>query len=317
MRKIAVTGAAGQIAYSLLFRLCAGEVFQESFELRLLELPEALGALRGVAMELDDSAFPLLRNVVISSDPREVFEDADLALLIGSKPRGPGMERSDLLAENGKIFAAHGKALNDVASADVLVFVVGNPVNTNTLIAMTHAPRIAKERFFSMAGLDHNRAVAMVAQKAGVSPAEVEQTAIWGNHSATQVVDFTHAQIGHRSLLDQIDRKWCEEELLPRVQKRGAEVISVRGKSSAASAAQGVISSLQFLYRPSRHWFSIGISSDGNRYGIEDGLIFSFPCRSLGEGRVEIVPNLSLDPFIREKLAITERELIEERNIAL
>lgn len=317
MRKIAVTGAAGQIAYSLLFRLCAGEVFQEPFELRLLEVPEAMGFLQGVLMELEDSAFPLLKKVVIGSDPREVFRGADLALLVGAKPRGPGMERSDLLAENGKIFAEHGKALNEVASPDVLVFVVGNPVNTNTLIAMRHAPKIPKERFFSMAGLDHNRAVGMLAQKAGVSPEKVERVAIWGNHSATQVVDFTHARIGGKSVLELIPRSWCEEHLFPRVQKRGAEVIGARGKSSAASATQGVISSLQFLYTPSEKWFSIGIPSEGNSYHIAEGLIFSFPCRSLGEGKVEIVSGLSLDPFIREKLILTEKELIEERSMAL
>lgn len=319
MKKVAVSGAGGQIAYSFLFRLAAGEVFgnEEPIELKLLEVPQAIESLKGTVMELEDCAFPLLEKVEIEHDAWKVFEGVDLAVLIGAKPRGPGMERKDLLIENGKIFIEQGKALSDVAGKDVRVFVVGNPANTNALIAMEHAEKIGRDRFFAMTGLDHNRAVSMLAQKGGVNVDDVEKMAIWGNHSSTQVVDFTHAELAGKNALELIGRKWCEEEFFPKVQKRGAEVIAARGKSSAASAAQGIISSLQFLYQKREGWFSFGLCSDGNSYGVEGGLIFSFPCRSLGGGNIEVVKGLEWDPFVREKIAITEKELIEERKIAL
>lgn len=320
LKRVAVTGAGGQIAYSILFRIATGEMLghDQPIALHLLEIPEAQGALKGVVMELEDCAFPLLKEVKMGSDPHKVFEGVDYAILIGSKPRGPGMERKDLLGENGKIFIEQGKALNSSAASDVLVFVVGNPCNTNCLIAMHHAPRIPKEHFFAMTRLDQNRAQALLAKKAGVAITAVSHVAIWGNHSATQVPDFVNAQIGGKPALKTIhDRKWCEEEFLPLVQKRGAAVIAARGKSSAASAANAAIDSIRSLVMPTPEgeFFSVGMISNGNSYGIEKDLIFSFPCRSKGGGKVEIVKNLPWDPFIGEKIALTQQELLEERQL--
>lgn len=226
------------------------------------------------------------------------------------------MERKDLLADNGKIFIEQGKALNASAASDVVVFVVGNPCNTNCLIAMHHAPKIPKERFFAMMRLDQNRAKAMLANKAKVPVTDVTDVAVWGNHSATQVPDFVNAKIKNKPALETIqDRKWCEDEFLPLVQKRGAAVIAARGKSSAASAANAVIDSIRSLVFPSSEWFSIGLCSDGNPYGVQEGLIFSFPCRSLGNGKVEIVKNVPWDPFLKSKIAASEKELLEERDL--
>ncbi|MGL5627415.1 MAG: malate dehydrogenase [Candidatus Rhabdochlamydia sp.] len=316
VKRIAVTGAGGQIAYSLLFRIAAGEMlgFDQPIALHLLELHEFQKTAAGVAMELQDCAFPLLQEVRIESDPYKVFEEVDYALLIGAKPRGPGMERKDLLAENGKIFVEQGKALNAVANPEVLVFVVGNPCNTNCLIAMHHAPKIPKKQFFAMTALDQNRAQAVLAIKAKVRVPEISHVAIWGNHSATQVADFIHAKVGNKPFLEVVkDRKWCEEEFIPYVQTRGAEVIKARGKSSAASAAHAVICSIKSLTKPTQDWFSVAVYSDPNPYGIEKGLFFSFPCYRTEKGTIEIVPGLSWDPFLEKAIRLSEKELKEEK----
>jgi malate dehydrogenase len=318
LKRIAVTGAGGQIAYSLIFRIASGEMLgpDQPIALHLLEIHPTLESLRGVVMELEDCAFPLLKEVKIGSDPKEVFEGVNFALLIGAKPRGPGMERKDLLGDNGAIFIEQGKALNSSAASDVVIFVVGNPCNTNCLIAMHHAPKIPKERFFSMMRLDQNRAISMLAAKAGVVVTEVTNVSVWGNHSATQVPDFVNAKIKGKPAVDVInDRNWCEIDFVPLVQKRGAAVIAARGKSSAASAANAVIDSIRSLIFPTRtgDWFSVGMTSQGNPYGIKEDLVFSFPCRCTGDGRVEIVKNVPWDPFLKSKIALTERELLEER----
>jgi malate dehydrogenase len=320
LKRVAVTGGAGQIAYSILFRIASGEMLgkDQPIALHLLEIPEAIEGLRGVVMELEDCAFPLLKEIKIGSDPHKVFEGVNYALLIGSKSRGPGMERKDLLAENGKIFIQQGKALNDAAASDVLVLVVGNPCNTNCLIAMHHAPKIPKNRFFAMTRLDQNRALSLIANKAGVPVSEVSRVAIWGNHSATQVPDFLNAQVKSKRLLDVIsDRAWLEGEFFSQVQKRGAAVIAARGKSSAASAANAAIESVSSLVFPTKEgeFFSCAMLSNGNPYGIQEGLIFSFPCVSKGEGKVEIVKGLQWDEFIKAKIHLTEKELLEEREL--
>lgn len=320
MKRVAVTGSAGQIAYSLLFRIAAGEMFgpNQPIALHLLELPDAQGALQGVVMELEDCAFPLLKEVRIGSDPLQVFEGVNYALLIGSKPRGPGMERKDLLHDNGKIFIDQGKALAQVAARDVLVFVVGNPCNTNCLIAMHHAPKIPKSQFFSMTRLDQNRARSMLSRKAKVNLSAVTNVTVWGNHSSTQVPDFFNAKIQGRPALEVIgDRNWCEEEFVPLIQKRGAAVIAARGKSSAASAASAVIDSIRSLTMPTPagEWFSVSLYSDGNPYEVAEGLFFSFPCRLNSSGKVEIVKGVPWDPFLKEKIAATEKELLEEKSL--
>jgi len=284
VKRVAVTGGAGQIAYNLLFRIASGELFgaQQPIALHILEVPEAMGFLKGVAMELDDCAFPLLKEVKIGSNPMEIFAGIDYALLIGAKPRGPGMERKDLLAENGKIFIEQGKALDKVAPK-ALALVVGNPCNTNCLIAMQHAPKLGANRFYSMTLLDENRGRMMLAQKAKVLVKEVDHMVIWGNHSSTQVPDFVNARIQGKPALDIIqDRRWCEEQFVPDIQKRGAAVIAARGKSSAASAAHAALYAMKALIFPTPQgaWFSMGMLSDGNPYGVKEGIVFSFPCRS-------------------------------------
>lgn len=318
LKRVAVTGGAGQIAYSMLFRLAAGELFgnEQPIALHILELPDVLGPLNGVVMELEDCAFPLLQEIRVGSDPKEVFEGAQYVFLVGAKPRGPGMERKDLLTENGKIFVDQGKALDAVASKDAITLVVGNPANTNCLIALKQLKRLNPRRFYSMMRLDQNRGAALLAKKAHVSVAAVTEMAIWGNHSATQVPDFLHAKIKGKPALDIIqDRKWCETDFISEVQKRGALVIAARGKSSAASAAHAAIESMKSLIFPSRDWFSMGMLSDGNPYGIQSGLVFSFPCRMKEEGEVEIIRDLKWDAFLKNKIAITEKELIEERDL--
>ncbi len=320
LKRIAVTGGAGQIAYSILFRLAAGELLgkDQPIALHILELPEVIGALKGVVMELEDCAFPLLQEIKIGSDPEEVFEGVNYAFLIGAKPRGPGMERKDLLSENGKIFTSQGKALDRVAASDLLALVVGNPCNTNCLIALKHAKRLKANNFFAMTRLDQNRAVSLLAKKAHLPVTDVQKMTIWGNHSSTQVPDFLHATMKGKPVLDVIkDRKWLENEFLTLVQKRGAEVIAARGKSSAASAANAAIDTMRSLVFPTPNgdWFSCALLSDGNPYGIQEGLIFSFPCRSKGNGKIEIVKDLKWDNFLKEKIALTEKELIEEREL--
>lgn len=320
MKRIAVTGGAGQIAYSLLFRLAAGELFgpHQPIALHLLELPQAQESLKGVAMELEDCAFPLLREIHLSSNAHEAFDGAEVAFLIGSKPRGPGMERKDLLAENGKIFIEQGKALSAKAARDVKVLVVGNPCNTNALIAMHHAPKLDKHQFFAMMRLDQNRASSLLSRKANVPVKEVHHMTVWGNHSSTQVPDFINAKIQGKMATDVIrDRNWLENDFITTVQKRGAAVIAARGKSSAASAAHAALESMRSLIEPTPpgEWFSVALISDGNPYGVQDGLFFSFPCRSNGDGRIEIVPGLHHDSFLKQKIALTEAELVEERKL--
>jgi len=322
IKRVAVTGGAGQIAYSILFRIANGDVFgrDQPISLHILELPQAIEALKGVVMELQDCAFPLLKEIVIGSDPYQVFNGIHYAFLIGSKPRGPGMERAELLAENGKIFITQGEALNSVADKDVKVLVVGNPCNTNCLIAMRHAPRIPKKNFHAMTRLDQNRAAAQLALKAHVSVSEVTNMTIWGNHSLTQVPDFVNAKIGGKAAGQVIaDEAWLKNVFISTVQKRGAAVIAARGKSSAASAASAAIDAMRALVIPTvkGEWFSSAVCSDGNPYGIAENLIFSFPCWSKGDGDYEIVSGVSLDSFLLEKLKETERELLEERALVL
>lgn len=318
VKKIVVTGGAGQIAYNLLFRIASGEMLGEDqpIELRILEIPQMMKPLEGVVMELVDCAYPLVQGIYPSSDPFELFENVDLALLVGAFPRGPGMERKDLLAKNAQIFIEQGRALNEKSSPDVRVLVVGNPCNTNGLIALHHAPRLDPKQFFCMTRLDQNRARAMLAKKADVALEEVTKVAIWGNHSTTQVPDFVHGKIGAKALTEVIrDRSWLEGEFVDSIQKRGAVVIAARGKSSAASAANAVIDSVHSFMRPTPKddWFSMGVYSAGNPYGIDEDLMFSFPCRSKGNGDVEIVQGLELDPFLKNRIALSEKELIEER----
>lgn len=318
VKKIVVTGAAGQIAYSLLFRM--GELFgpNQPISLHLLEIPEMSGVLEGVKMELEDCAFPFLKEVKIGSDPFEVFQGATHAFLVGAKPRGPGMERGELLSENGKIFVSQGKALNDVASRDVKVLVVGNPCNTNCLIALQNAPDLNKNNFHAMTRLDQNRAVSQLAEMANVSLDKVSHMTIWGNHSSTQVPDFVNARIEGKPLLERIhDRNWLENDFINTVQKRGAAIINARGKSSAASAANAALDAMRAICQktPSGEWYSSGVWSKDNPYGIDPALIYSFPCRTLENGSVEIVSGLNLDPFLKERLKISENELKEEKEV--
>ena len=317
--RVVVTGAAGQIAYNFLFRLASGEVFgpDQPLALHLLELPEAQGALEGVKMELEDCAFSLLREIKTGFNPFQLFDKVDYAILIGAKPRGPNMERGDLLMENAKIFIEQGKALNEAANPNVKILVVGNPCNTNCWIAMQNAPRIRRENFHAMMRLDQNRAVFQLAKKAAVNVEDISHVVVWGNHSSTQVPDFTQAKIKGKNLVEVIhDQKWLEGEFFSIVQKRGAAIIAERGKSSAASAANAAIDSLKsmLISTPSGHWFSAAVCSDNNPYGIKPNLIFSFPCRSKGDGTFEIVPELKWNEFIKNKISLTEKELIEERD---
>jgi malate dehydrogenase len=320
IKRIAVTGGGGQIAYSLLFRIASGELFgkDQPIALHLLEVPQALDTLAGVVMELQDCAFPLLKEVKVGSDPLEVFKDINLALLVGAKPRGKGMERKDLLQENGEIFVYQGQALNQVAAKDVLVFVVGNPCNTNCLITMHHAPNIPQSQFFAMTRLDQNRAQFQLAYKAEAEIEEVDRVTIWGNHSATQVPDFLNATIRGKKATEVITNKlWFETEFLETVQKRGATVIGARGKSSAASAANAILDGVHSIIHPTPKgsWYSMCVRSNGNPYGIKEDLIFSFPCQTLDGGKVQIVPGLEWNPFLKKKIEETEKELLEERKM--
>jgi malate dehydrogenase len=294
--------------------------YDQPIALHLLELPEALVALEGVKMELQDCAFPLLKEIHIGSNPFEVFQGVHYALLVGAKPRGPGMERKDLLSENGKIFIEQGKALNNEADPNVKVLVVGNPCNTNCLIAMTHAPKIPRTNFHAMTRLDQNRAVHQLAAKAGTSIEDVTNMAIWGSHSSTQVPDFINAKISNKPVLEIIkDRNWLEGEFTTTVQQRGAAIIRTRGKSSAASAANAAIDAMKALLEPTKpgDWLSSGVCSDGNSYGIPDNLVFSFPCRSKGNGDYEIVSDVPWDDFLKKKIQVTTDELLEERDAVL
>jgi malate dehydrogenase len=315
--KVAVTGAAGQIGYALIFRMASGQMFgpDTELELQLLELEQALGALGGVAMELEDCAFPLLKNVRYGSDAGEAMRDVNWAILVGAVPRKAGMERSDLLRVNGAIFTEQGQALNANAAADVQVFVVGNPANTNCLIAMNNAPKIPTDRFFAMTTLDELRARAQLARKAGIDVTEIAQMAIWGNHSTTQYPDFIHAKIGGRPAHEVVaDREWLESNFIPTVQNRGAEVIKQRGASSAASAANAAIVGVYNLTHdtPAGEYYSVGRSSHGE-YGVDPGLVFSFPSRT-ENGVSRIVEGLAHDDFGRTKIEATLEELRKERD---
>lgn len=321
MKKVLVTGASGNIAYSLLFRIASGELFgsHEPIALHLLEIPEAIKSLKGVKMELDDCAYPLLKEVVIGSDPEEVFKGVTHAFLVGATPRGPGMERKDLLQANGKIFIEQGKALKKSASQDVRVLVVGNPCNTNCLIALSQASGLNPRHFHAMTRLDENRARALLAEKASVSVDHVTHMTIWGNHSTTQVPDFYHAKIDGKPVKDVIkDHAWLETTFTERVQKRGAEIIEARGKSSAASAANAAIDAMRSIITPTAEgsWYSSGIYSANNPYGVDEELVFSFPCRTLKNGEIEIVTGLDLNTDLKKRIARSEKELIEEREAA-
>jgi malate dehydrogenase len=315
--RVAVTGAAGQICYNLLFRIASGALLgpDQPVSLHLLEITPALGALRGVVMELDDCAFPLLQEVVISDDAHKAFGDVNIALLVGARPRSKGMERKDLLEANGAIFTAQGKALSDNAAPDVRVLVVGNPANTNALIAMNNAPGIPPERFTAMMRLDQNRAKAQLAARAGVPVTEVTNVTIWGNHSATQYPDVYRTRIGGRSAAEVIgDEAWVEKEFIPTVQQRGAAIIEARGASSAASAASAAIDHIHdwMLGTAAGDWVSMGICSDGS-YGVPEGLISSFPVTTAG-GTHRVVQGLELDEFSRTRVDASVGELGEERD---
>ena len=315
--RIVVTGAAGQIGYSLLFRIASGAVLgpEQPLILQLLEIPPALGALDGVAMELEDCAFPLLAGIVKTDDPNAAFADADLAFLVGSRPRTKGMERADLLSANGAIFTVQGKALSDNAKPGVKVLVVGNPANTNALIAMNNAPGLAPEQFTAMTRLDHNRAMAQLATKTGKSVNDITKMTIWGNHSATQYPDLFHAAVGGAGAAGVVnDQAWLEETFIPTVQKRGAAVIDARGASSAASAASAATNHMRdwVAGTPEGDWVSMGVPSDGS-YGVPKGLISSFPCTTSG-GKWSIVQGLEIDEFSRGRIDASVAELIEERD---
>lgn len=314
--RVTVTGAAGQISYSLLFRIAAGEMLgpNQPVILQMLEITPALEALKGVAMELEDCAFPLLAGMVCTDDASEAFKDSDYALLVGARPRGPGMERKDLLEANAAIFSAQGKALNDNASREIKVLVVGNPANTNALITQRNAPDIDPRQFTAMTRLDHNRAMSQIANKTGSTINDVTHMTIWGNHSATQYPDLHEAKVAGRSAIELVDQDWYETDFIPTVQQRGAAIISARGASSAASAANAAIAHMRTwaLGTTDGDWVSMGVYSDGS-YGIAEGLIYSFPC-VCKDGDWEIVQGLEINEFSRGKMEATENELAEERD---
>ena len=314
--KIAVTGAAGQISYSLLFRLAAGEMLgkDQPVILQMLEITPALDALKGVAMELDDCAFPLLAGTVTTDNPEVAFADADYAFLVGARPRGPGMERKDLLEANAAIFSTQGKAINEAASRDIKVLVVGNPANTNALITQRNAPDIDPRNFTAMMRLDHNRALTQLAQKVDVSINDITKIAVWGNHSSTQYPDLYHAEVAGQSAINMVDKDWYTDDYIPQVQQRGAAIIDARGASSAASAANAAIFHMRdwALGSTDNDWVSMGVYSDGS-YGIETGLIYSYPC-ICKNGDWEIVRDLQVDEFSRSRMRATEEELAEERD---
>ena len=313
--RVAITGAAGNIGYAMAFRIAAGDMLgpDQPVILQLLEITPALPALEGVVMELNDCAFPLLAGVVTGDDAQVVFKDTDYALLVGARPRGPGMERKDLLTANGAIFGPQGQALNAVASRDVKVLVVGNPANTNALIAKSQAPDLDPRQFTAMTRLDHNRAISLLAEKLGAHNTEVRKMTIWGNHSATQYPDISQTTIQGQAASAAVEQAWYREAFIPRVQQRGAEIIKARGASSAASAASAAIDHMRSwaLGTPEGDWVSMGIPSDGS-YGIEPGIIYSYPC-VCRNGAYEIVQGLPVDDFSREKMQLTEQELREER----
>ncbi|MXZ80311.1 MAG: malate dehydrogenase [Gammaproteobacteria bacterium] len=314
--RVSVTGAAGNISYALLFRIAAGDMLgdDQPIALQLLEIPSAMGALEGVVMELDDCAFPLISSINISDDPAAAFRNADYAMLVGSKPRGPDMQRSDLIKDNGAIFSVQGKALNDNASRDVRVIVVGNPANTNAYIAAQNAPDLDSANFTAMTRLDHNRALSLLSSKLDLHHTDLSQMTIWGNHSATQYPDISKVveKGSAGAVADRVDQQWLETEFIPTVQNRGTAIIRARGASSAASAASAAIDHMRdwALGTPEGDWVSMAIPSDGS-YGIREGLMYSFPvtCRN---GEYHIVQGLDISDFSRERMTLTEQELITE-----
>ena len=313
--RVAVTGAAGQIGYQLCFRIAAGDMLgpDQPVILQLLEITPALGALEGVVMELRDAAFPLLADIVATDDLETAFSEADYALLVGALPRGPGMERSDLISANGKIFGPQGAAMNKVASRDVKVLVVGNPANTNALIAQAAAPDLDPRNFTAMTRLDHNRALAQMSDRIGTHHAGIRKMAVWGNHSSTQYPDIRFTEVNGEGVADQVDRDWYVDTFIPTVQQRGAAIIKARGASSAASAASAALDHMRNWANgtPEGDWVSMAVPADGS-YGIEPGIIYSFPCVCKG-GDYEIVQGLEVDAFSRERMDATDAELREER----
>lgn len=315
--RVAVTGGAGQIAYSLLFRIAAGEAFgpDQPVILQVIEVPVAMDALQGVKMELDDCAFPLVQDIILTDDPAVGFKDANWAILVGGKPRSKDMQRKDLIAANGSIFSAQGKAINDHAADDVRVLVVANPCNTNAMVAHKNAPRVPGDRWFAMTRLDENRAKAQIAAKAGVAVSDVTNLVVWGNHSATQFPNFEMAKVGGKPLLDVVtDREWLEDTFMVTNQQRGKAIIEARGKSSAASAANAAIDTVKSLVNPTAEgdWFSAAVVSDGS-YGVPEGLVYSFALRSAGDGTYEIVQGLDLSDYAQGKLQASIDELLEEK----
>src|SRR5580658_7626561 len=313
---VTITGAAGNIGYALAFRVASGQMLgtDQPINLHLLEIPAAAAAVQGVVMELNDCAFLTLNKVVATDDAMVAFKDCDFAMLVGARPRGPGMERKDLLLENAKIFSAQGKALDAVASREVRVLVVGNPANTNSLIAQRNAPSLSPKRFTAMTRLDHNRGLAQLTEKTGTTLADVKKVTIWGNHSATQYPDLYHATVRGKPALSQVEESWFKEHFIPTVQQRGAAIIKARGTSSAASAASAALDHMHdwMLGTAAGDWVSMGIPSDGS-YGIPEGVIYSYPVTCKG-GEYSIVQGLDINEFSREKMTATHRELLEERD---
>ncbi len=313
--RVAVTGAAGQISYSLIFRIAAGDMLgkDQPVILQLLEIPPAMGALQGVVMELNDCAFPLVAGIVTSDDPSVAFKDVDFALLVGSKPRGPGMERADLLKDNGAIFTVQGKALNDHAGRDVKVLVVGNPANTNAFIAMKNAPDLNPRNFTSMMRLDHNRSLSQIADKTKSHSTKVEQMVVWGNHSATQFPDISYATVDGKPVQDAVDNDWYVNDFIPTVQQRGAAIIKARGASSAASAASAAIDHMRsWALGSDGGWVSMGVFSGGNSYSIDQDLMFALPI-TCENGEWKEVTGLEVSDFARKMISATEEELLSER----
>lgn len=314
--RVTVTGAAGQISYSLLIRIASGQMLgsDQPVILQMLEITPALDALKGVAMELEDCAFPLLKDMIQTDDPNVAFKDTDYALLVGARPRGPGMERKDLLEANAAIFSSQGKAINDHASRHIKVLVVGNPANTNALITQRNAPDIDPRNFTAMMRLDHNRSLSQLAAKAGKHNTDVKNMIVWGNHSATQFPDLHHASVARTPAMNLVDQDWYENDFIPTVQQRGAAIIKARGLSSAASAANAAVDHMRdwALGSAEDDYVSMGIYSDGS-YGIEEGLMYSFPCVCKG-GQWEIVQGLEINDFSRDRMVATEQELKEERD---
>lgn len=314
--KVAITGAAGNIGYAMAFRIAAGDMLgpDQPVILQLIEISPAMDALQGVVMELNDCAFPLLRGIVATDKLEEGFDGTSFAMLVGARPRGPGMERKDLIGANGKIFAPQGKAIDKMAASDVRVLVVGNPANTNALIAASQCTRLDKKQFTAMTRLDHNRAMSQLASKTGCHSTDIKQMTIWGNHSSTQYPDLSHCTVEGKPALDLVDRGWYTDDFIPTVQKRGAAIIAARGASSAASAASAAIDHMHTWVHGTgdKDWVSMGVPSDGS-YGIKEGVVYSFPC-ICKNGVYSIVPDLPVDDFSKEKMKATDKELREERS---